>query len=404
MRSLFKFFKSRSKKDDIWPLHVCIVSPFPPSNAALSEYTYTLAKYLSASPRITKITVLADEVDQESCLNEKTVEIVRCWRLNDFMTPVKLVREIWKLKPDVVHFNLIMRQFSSNRLINFVGLSAPALVKLLGLPVIVTLHSIAEIEVFDIKAIGYKYSPITNLGIRLATKLLLKADMVTVTHKHLVDILKKKYNSKKAVYIPHGTLVEPVSNCQFGSRIFLLFGKMGPYKNPQVALEAFKRVVAKYPDSGLIVAGTSHSLHPGFYESIMEEYKDVPNIRWINNYVPESEVEELFISSCGLILPYMASVWSSGVFNVACSYGRPAIASDLPDFRELKKEGAGIVLFPVGDTEGLARAMESLLNDEKLQRQLGECNLQLARKNSFKNTTEMFLRVFEQAIGQKEGT
>ena len=68
---------------------------------------------------------------------------------------------------------------------------------------------------------------------------------------------------------------------------------------------------------------------------------------------------------------------------MASIYGIPVIASDLPDFRELVKEGAGIILFSSGDKEALAKTMELVLSNKELQKSLGEANLQWARKNRF---------------------
>jgi hypothetical protein len=75
------------------------------------------------------------------------------------------------------------------------GICTPAIAKLLNILVVVTLHSIAEAVNLD--NIGYKYSAINKLEYRLATKLILRADVVSLTNNHLIDIIKQEYGSKK---------------------------------------------------------------------------------------------------------------------------------------------------------------------------------------------------------------
>jgi glycosyltransferase involved in cell wall biosynthesis len=390
-------YKNLSKSS----IHVCLISCFPPSKGPLSEYTYHLAKNLAKSSKISRITVLADKIsDGDELSVDKKIEVIRCWNLNNVFASLNILINIHKIKPNIVYFNLVLRHFSSNRLKNFLGMCTPAIItSFWKIPVIVTLHSITE-QITSLDNMGYQNSLINKLGSRLATKLILKSDVVTLTHQHLVNILRKKYGAKNIIYVPHGVFYEPIADCNFnGKKRLLLFGKMGPYKNITLALEAFKEILPNNKDAELIIAGSSHPLLPGFLESILEKYKQISNIK-VTGYVPEHDLQRIFTSSTAVVLPYKESVWSSGVFTLASIYGIPVIASDLPDFRELVKEGAGIILFPSGDREALVKTMELVLSDNELQRKLGEANLQWARKNSFDQVTRRLIRVFEGLTGK----
>jgi glycosyltransferase involved in cell wall biosynthesis len=109
----------------------------------------------------------------------------------------------------------------------------------------------------------------------------------------------------------------------------------------------------------------------------IDNCKGVKNID-IRGYVPEQELEALFTSCAAVILPYTITTWSSGVFSLACAFGRPVIASDLPDFRDLQRE-AGIILFPKENSHQLAESMELVLNDIGLRQQLGDVALSAAK-------------------------
>jgi glycosyltransferase involved in cell wall biosynthesis len=175
---------------------------------------------------------------------------------------------------------------------------------------------------------------------------------------------------------------------------------MGAYKNPTIVLEAFREVWRMDPETELVIAGPPHPLNPRFFHSTFDGYRKSPNVR-ITGYVPENELEELFTSSSVVVLPYTISTWSSGVFSLACTYGRPVIASDLSDFKELVNEGAGIILFRQGDKKALAQSMELLIHDERLQLRLGEANLRWAERHSFDKVVGKMIQIFEN-LARKE--
>jgi glycosyltransferase involved in cell wall biosynthesis len=344
---------------------------------------------------VSRITILADETGSSEVQSDEKIKIVRCWKLNDAMAPLRILNMIRKTMPDVVHFNMLFRQFSSNRFVNFLGLSTPALTKLLHIPVVVTLHSISEIVSFS--EIGYDESIFNRLGCRLATILMLRTDIMTLTHPSFVRILQRKYGAGNVIHIPHGILREPLTKPSAGGKRFLIFGKIGPYKNPLIALEAFKELQLTDDEVELIIAGPPHPLQPDYFQSIEEKYKGTRNTK-ICGYIPESDLEELFRSVAAVLLPYTISTWSSGVFTLACSFGKPVIASNLPDFQELQKQGAGIMLFESGEVHDLAKIMQALLNDTQLQKRLGEANLQWASKNGFDQVANRFVEIFEDLI------
>ncbi len=374
------------------PIHVCIVSCYPPSRGPLSEYTFHLAQQFAWDNRISRITVLADKIDGDRESSQAKIAVVRCWSLNDARIPVNVLWNIHRTKPDIVYFNLLFRHFSRGRIVNLIGLCTPSLARLLRRPVVVTLHSISE--GVDLREVGYGYSFANRFGSWLATRLLLSSDLVTLTHQHLVDVLKAKYGAKNVLHVPHGVFYQPKGYTPFKGKRFLLFGKIGQYKNPALAVEAFKEVSEKFKDAELVIAGPPHPLQPGILKSAIEGCEMVNNIE-IRGYVPEDELETLFRHCTAVILPYTTTTWSSGVFNLACAFGRPVIASDLPDFRALQRE-AGVILFPRGDSHGLATAMVSILGDTELQRRLGEANARWASKYDVSDAANKLIEVFEE--------
>jgi glycosyltransferase involved in cell wall biosynthesis len=379
-------------------IHVALVSCYPPSTGPLSEYSYHLVKEYRRSSGISRITVMADKVGHEEKKPGGGIELARCWSLNDPLVVFRLVKKSLELRPDVVHFNILLRQFSSNRLFNFLGLTTPAVLRLLRRRVVVTLHSLAE--GLDVKEVGYSDSFFNRLGYTIATRLLLTANAVTVTHQHFAGILERRYAAHNVIVVPHGVFFSPKEKLVFSGKRLLLFGKIGPYKNAKLALDAFNRVFFKDHETELIIAGPGHPFHQGLLDTTTRS-RDLTGVKFVG-YVPEDSLEGLFDSCAIVLLPYTTPTWSSGTFTLASAFGRPVVASDVPDFRELASEGAGVVLFPNGDSEAMADMIEQVLNNPQDQQRLGEANLAWARAHRFVDSAHTLVLLLLSIAMKKE--
>jgi glycosyltransferase involved in cell wall biosynthesis len=138
-------------------------------------------------------------------------------------------------------------------------------------------------------------------------------------------------------------------------------------------------------------------MHPDFLENVLAKYSDIPNVK-TTGYVQENAIERIFCDCAAVILPYSISTWSSGVFTLACTYGRPVIASDLKDFRALKDEGAGLILFPKGDKDALIASMLAVVDDKSLQKQMGDLNMNWARSNRFTRVSDQIIEIFNETL------
>ena len=86
-------------------------------------------------------------------------------------------------------------------------------------------------------------------------------------------------------------------------------------------------------------------------------------------YVPDKNLKKLFVSSTLVVLPYTVATGTSGVIHLAASFGKPIIASDLPEIRETaEEENLELILFPKNDKESLKKAIKRLLKNKELQK------------------------------------
>ena len=376
-------------------MKICLITSFPPSRDALNEYGFHIACELRRIPGIS-LTILGDEYSpQQPELDGFSV--IRCWKFNDLGNPARLMKAIWRERPDVVWFNLGFASFGGKPLPAFAGIVTPALARLTGCYAHVTLHQL--METVDLKDAGVRSPWLYKIGGFLATQLLLFANSVSVMLPAYREILRTKYGRGSVYVRRHGIFSARPEYPDFSRRgnpqhRILAFGKWGTYKRLETLCDAFEMVVKQFPLAELIIAGADHPKAPGYLESIKQRCATQPQVKIIG-YVDEDKIAELFQTSSMAVMPYTSSAGSSGIAHLACSYGVPIIASDIPDFHQLaEEEGLAIDFVPPGDTQGLADHIIGLLQSPERQMEMGLQNVSAALRMSMPEIMRQYLRGF----------
>lgn len=377
-------------------MKICLVTAFPPSRDALNEYGFHIASELRQLRGI-DLTVLADEYSP--MLPELDgFSVVRCWKFNSLRNPWRVLKAIRREKPDVVWFNLGFASFGGEALPAFLGIAIPFFARITGSYTHVTLHQL--METVDLKDAGVRFPLAYKVGGFIATQMVLFANSVSVMLPAYRNVLKEKYG-RGAVYVRrHGIFSSRPEYPDFSKRgnpeqRILAFGKWGTYKRLEPLLEAFDEVVERCPEARLVVAGTDHPKTPGYLQGLQQRYAHRKEINFIG-YIAEEEIPELLQRSSIAVLPYTSSAGSSGIAHLACTYGVPMVASDIPDFRRLAdEEGIAIDFFTPGDIKALAEHLADLLGNRERQVEMALQNVSAALRMSMPEIIREYLRTFE---------
>lgn len=396
-------------------MKICLVTAFPPSGRQLNEYGFHIARELQRNPLV-NLTILADKLTDYAWATDENgkplssmpqeelpgFHVLRCWESNSLPTPIRLLRTVRKLRPDVVWFNLVYSTFATQEhpFAAFTGLCAPALVRAMGYYTHVTLHHI--IEHVDFAGAGVRQENLFRLGSDFATRTLLKANSVSVLLPSYRRTLVTKYSAQNVLLGTHGTFASCPSLPDFSRRgnpqhRILAIGHWGTYKRLETLMEAFPAVVDRIPTARLVIAGANHHTKSGYWESIRESHRNNPNIEF-RGYVPEDEVPELFHTASIVVLPYDSATGSSGPAHQACEYAVPIVSADLPDFRSMAAdENMAIRFYKTGDAADLASQLIALLESSEEQRRAAEQNHAAALRMTMPNVVRQYLRWFELA-------
>jgi glycosyltransferase involved in cell wall biosynthesis len=376
-------------------LRICFISSYPPNHARLSEYAKNLVTELAKSPAIDKMHLLTDQTtSSKGTLPENSkINIVRVWKQDNLVSILGVMVQVLKLKPDVVHFNIGFQIFGKSRVANFTGLSLVFLCRLCGFKVVVLMHNLGELV--DLEKVNVKPSFVNKAGIRVTTRLILSASRVVVLVKSYADYLKKHYRNKGVLFIPHGSRGNGCVSIDPEEKVILMFGHMGPSKGLAIMLSAFEKITKERSDVQLVVAGADHPNFPGYLEGFI---KKAPSKVVFTGYVPEEDLSRVFGRAELVVTPYLVALGTSGVFHLACGFGKPIVSSDLPEIREIVNDGASAILVPPGDVDALKDAILKVLFDSKMATSMGEQNLRFARKESWNIVAEAYEKAYMELL------
>ncbi|MBV8052498.1 MAG: glycosyltransferase [Acidobacteriaceae bacterium] len=376
-------------------MNICLVSAFPPSQQALNEYGFHIARELRHVPGLS-LTVLGDDLPEHSS-ELPDYSVIRCWSFNSLQNPWRLLRALREVQPDAVWFNLGFASFGDKPIPAFMGIVLPAMIRANGFDTHVTLHQL--METVDLKDAGVRSPLLYKVGGFIATRVLLSANSVSVLLPAYRNILRAKYK-RGAVYVRrHGTLwgePEYPDLSKRGNPVhrILAFGKWGTYKRLEMMLEAFELLCQQMPNVELLIAGTDHPKAHGYLTSIQNQCSQ-EKVKFIG-YVPEQDIPELFQSSSLVAMPYTSSAGSSGVAHLACAYGVPIVASDIPDCLQLvDEEGIAIEFYRHGDPQSLTEALLSVLENRARQREMALQNHSAALQMSMPEIIRQYVRTFD---------
>jgi glycosyltransferase involved in cell wall biosynthesis len=377
-------------------MKICLVTAFPPSKRGLNEYGYHIARELQQDPLLS-LTVLADKLETPEPELEG-FDVRRVWDVNLLSNPVRLLRAIQDIKPDVVWFNLLFSTFGGKPVPAFAGLAIPAITRLTGCYTHVTLHHL--MDNINLTDAGVRYARVYRMAGNVATRMLLHADSVSVLLPAYRRTLIEKYKGDDVHFRAHGILSARPEFPDFSKRgnpvhRVVAFGKWGTYKRLELLLESFATVNATLRNTKLIIGGGNHPMTPGYVESVAQKYKDDPSIEF-TGYVPEEKIPELFSTASVTVMPYSSATGASGVAHLACEFGVPIVSADIADFREMADdENLALDFYKLGDAGSLANKLIELLRSPERQREMSEQNFTAALRMTMPQIMQQYLRSFE---------
>ena len=269
-----------------------------------------------------------------------------------------------------------------------------AAAKLRRVPVVMTVHNV----------LGHESNVVDRLLMRSA---FLLADRFIVhteeNRRQLVSIFGVA--DRRIAVVPYGPLEfyadEEITRAEARAklglaadeRVLLHFGTIRDYKGLDVLLRALPRIAESVPKLRLVVAGTCWT---GWerYQRIIDELGLARHIKLDLGYVPSSMIKVYFRAADLAVLPYLHFEAQSGSGNVALAFGVPLVVTRTGGLPKLVRQEDAVV--EPGDTDALARAVASCLNDPAKLARMAADSAELAEEYSWSGIAERTVSLYRE--------
>lgn len=247
--------------------------------------------------------------------------------------------------------------------------------------------------------------PLSNIALFLESYLMPQVyrdtQIVTISQSSKEDILKRGWGNGRDVWV-----VNPGISLQ-GSDFypktphpsFIYLGRLKAYKNVDIAIKAFAKLIYKYPEARLTIAG--------FGETFSDLVRLAKSLGLGNSVifagkVNEEEKQKLLSQSWASLQPSLFEGWGITVIEAnAC--GTTVIASDVKGLRDSVRDGLTGYLVEPKNPAILAEAMEYLITNPSERERLEENGIYWSNYFSWDKSAWEFLNIInEESEGERQ--
>ncbi len=179
---------------------------------------------------------------------------------------------------------------------------------------------------------------------------------------------------------------------------FLYLGRLQPYKNIEVAINAFVEVLRKYPNAILTIAGFGESLNS--LKSLSRELNIDKSVIFTGR-VSEEAKYKLLSESWVMLQPSMIEGWGITVIEANAS-GTPVVASNVNGLRDSVVDGRTGLLVKPKDIKMFTKVMLNLIEDKDFREYLSAQARKWSENFSWVNSAGKFLSIINEDVSSKD--
>ena len=170
----------------------------------------------------------------------------------------------------------------------------------------------------------------------------------------------------------------------------LFVGRLEPRKGVRVLLQALPALIARVPDVRVLVVGDGDGR--GEIERLPAPLR--AHVQALGA-VSDGDLLRCYASADLLVAPALGRESFGIVLLEAMAAGLPVVASDIPGYRAVVRDGIDGLLVPAGDAEGLAAALATVLTNRGVAATLAASARQRASAFSWRQAATPLEAIYE---------
>ena len=237
----------------------------------------------------------------------------------------------------------------------------------IGIPKVLLIHHIHQ-EVFR----EHLPFPFSNLAQFLESSVMpsiyRNQSIATVSASSKKDIVDRGWGNEQSVVVinPGVDFSKFAISEKTTHPSFVYLGRLKPYKNIDLAIEAFARVLREVPDAQFTIVGFGESL--GSLKKLTKKLAISHAVTFAGRVSDESRAD-ILASAWVALQPSSIEGWGFTVIEANLS-GTPVIAANVKGLRDSVVDGVTGILTTPRDIEKLTEAMSGIITNDSLRKEL----------------------------------
>ncbi len=297
-------------------------------------------------------------------------------------------------KPDVIHIHNCY----------WMGLSAMFWGRHYHIPVVATNHFMPENALMNVKSSGPFYKPLHRLIWAFLVWFHNRANFVTsptptavsLLHKHGLKTPAKAISNGIDTSVFHPGIKADAVRKKYGIKstepVILYLGRLDGEKRIDLILDAMPAILKQQP-AQLVLAGFGKSM-----DGLKAQAKKLGIAGEVifTGYLDEADKPALYNAASLFVISSPAELQSIVTLE-AMATGLPIVAVDVAALKELCHDGENGFLFTLGDTAGLAHAINHIIGDKTLAKEFSRESMNIVHEF---HTTEVMFDSYENVYQQ----
>jgi glycosyltransferase involved in cell wall biosynthesis len=279
-----------------------------------------------------------------------------------------------------------------------------------GFPYVISIHGgLLEMPEKQLKELtapmkgSFNWGKIFDLVLR-ADRVEKDAAAIICVSKKEQELLAEKYPDKKVLYLGNGVNMEYFASgdaqkfrekYQLGDKkVILCVASFNPQKNQILLLDAFEKILQKYPGCKLVLIGTVYDQE--YYRKVQEKAEKMPDSVLIVPNLPfDNRTLVNAYAACDLfVLPSFYEPFGIVVLE-AWAAGKPVACSGAGGLQAFVRDHENGLIFDVNSADDTAEKILELLDDEDLSTNLAAAGKKTAEEHSWRNITAKLIELYE---------
>ncbi len=192
----------------------------------------------------------------------------------------------------------------------------------------------------------------------------------------------------------------PIPRLMDAKRNIVFVGRQEQRKGLPYLIEAFANLKAEMPETRLIIVGPDGGIRPA-----CERYIEENNVQDVifTDFVAEEDLPRYYRSGDVFCAPNTGHESLGLILLEAMASGVPIVASRIPGFAAVVKDGEHGLLVPPRDSDALCVALKRLLSDAGMREVMGRAAALHARSWSWDEVSSEVLAFYEETAAKRNG-